>query len=285
MEEGKKQKNCFLIILLFCMCLVFYLGIKDGVYQFQKEYANRKTNMVNIYFQNQEKKFLHIYEIPIFMKSMNQKDTVSNKVQWHAVERKENYNNELQYYSKDNAVINSNNIVITSRKETKEGKEYTSGLVESKYSYKYGNFKFSIEIAEGKGLFPAIWLLPDNGYSLPEIDIFEMIGSDPYLFYGVIHFKESGVQKSDYFKHKVINKNQYSISLQWNKEKLAWYIDDEEIYTTAQGVPQEHMYVIINQAIGGNWAGVPDDKTIFPNQFRVFDMEIESESMKWRRGE
>lgn len=34
------------------------------------------------------------------------------------------------------------------------------------------------------------------------------------------------------------------------------------------------MYIIINQAVGGNWPGSPDDNTIFPNHFKILSTNI-----------
>jgi len=159
---------------------------------------------------------------------------------------------------------------------------YTSGLVESTRAYKYGHFEFAIKTSEGKGIFPAIWFLPNDGGELPEIDVFEMIGNKPYTFYGVIHFMKDDVQDSDYFSHKVEKKEQYRVSLEWNAHSLTWYIDGQEIYTTTQGVPQEYMYIIINQAIGGDWPGYPDEETVFPNQFIILSSNIASVFEKGR---
>lgn len=172
-------------------------------------------------------------------------------------------------------VFDGDTINITSRKESIYDKVYTSGMVESTNSYKYGFYEFVIEISEGKGLFPAIWLLPEAGDSLPELDIFEMVGNKPYRFYGVIHFEDNGMPDTSYFSHNVPIKYQYTVSLEWHANSLTWFIDNEEIFTTTQGVPQEFMYIIINQAVGGNWSGNPDDNTIFPSQFKIISSRVE----------
>jgi len=200
---------------------------------------------------------------------------------WITIERKDSYNNELQYYSRDNVYIDGDIIEIISKKESKEDKEYTSGLVESSCAYKYGYFEFTIQTSQGKGLFPAIWLLPEEDKGLPEIDIFEMIGSEPYVFYGVIHYEQDGAKLSDYFAHAVPVKDKYVIALEWKKDRLIWYIDGSKVYETESGVPQEYMYLIINQAVGGDWPGNPDDK-VFPCRFKILSMSIESMFMKGR---
>lgn len=194
---------------------------------------------------------------------------------WKPIERRDSYNNELQFYSKDNVVIKGDTVEIISSEEKKEGKMYTSGLVESTSAFKYGYFEFTIGISEGKGIFPAIWFMPVDGDSFPEIGLFEMIGSEPYTFYGVVHFKEDGVRDSDYFAYDVPVKDMYLVALKWTEESLTWYIDNTEVYSTTKGVPREYMYIIINQAIGGDWPGNPDGSTVFPNKFIIYSAHLE----------
>jgi len=196
-------------------------------------------------------------------------ESIENKL-WMAIERKENYNNELQYYGKENVTIKDNELIIISKKEEKENKSYTSGLIQSTYAYLYGDFEFEIKVSEGKGIFPAIWLMPADNSSLPEIDIFEMIGSDPQRFWGVLHYLDNNeIKKRSYFKKNVKKKDTYKVALSWSEKELAWYIDGELVHKTVEGVPDKYMYFIINQAIGGNWPGNPDEETKFPSSFIV----------------
>lgn len=252
-----------LVIFLIIIYLVFHIKFKTDKQCVKVKYMPKQVGKIDINTEEHKSKNLP-----------SQNEEESNKDDWKSIERQESYNNELQYYSKDNVVINGDIIEITSKKENKGSKMYTSGLVESTSAYKYGYFEFTIEVSKGKGIFPAIWLLPDDGNGLPEIDLFEMIGSEPNIFYGVIHFEEDGLQKRDYFAHKVPTKKEYSVSLEWKPQSLTWYIDNQEVYLTAKGVPQEYMYIIINQAIGGDWPGNPDDNTIFPNKFRILSTYI-----------
>ncbi len=245
------------ILFFISILLISYLELKNKIQEIKMEYTNRQ-----------------IIEMKTNVKEP-ENGLKNSSVYWKAIERKDSYNNELQFYSTDNVVIKEDTIEIISKRETRDNKMYTSGLVESTNAYKYGYFKFNIEISKGKGIFPAIWFLPNDGGGLPEIDLFEMIGSAPYTFYGVIHFQKDGIQDSDYYTYEVPIKEEYSVSLKWTAKSITWYIDGQEIYSTAQGVPQEYMYIIINQAIGGDWPGNPDNDTVFPNQFKIISKQIE----------
>lgn len=266
--------------------LVSFMELKNNIEKIRVEHLGN---------QKQETKFLHqnntnpddikkhiINKGELFSMKMHSEKAEKGNDHWRIIERKNSYNNELQFYSTNNVELKDERIVITSKKETKEDNEYTSGLVESTNAYKYGFFEFTIQVDEGKGLFPAIWLLPINDEPLPEVDIFEMIGSEPQIFYGVVHYKENGGQYADYFEYEVSKKQQYSVALKWTQENLLWIIDEQEVYATSKGVPNEYMFLIINQAIGGNWPGNPDESTIFPNKFKILSYKIEPIFMKGR---
>ncbi|HOV69501.1 MAG TPA: glycoside hydrolase family 16 protein, partial [Clostridia bacterium] len=198
---------------------------------------------------------------------------------WQPVEKERSNDKKLQYYCPENVTLTENGIIIVTKMETRKTKSYTSGMVTSKKAYLYGRFSFQIKVSEGRGIFPAIWLLPAEDKTFPEIDIFEMIGSYPQDFYGVIHYWESNSHKRKYFCKKVEKKEQYEVGLEWAPDKLSWYIDGELVFSTDKGVPNEPMYLIINQAVGGDWAGSPDINTVFPSVFEIVSYEIESETV------
>ena len=202
--------------------------------------------------------------------------------QWRVIERSESYGDQLQYYSPNNVNLDSRRVIITTNEELMGDKRYTSGMIESANAYLYGNFSFVINVSEGKGLFPAIWLLPAENKALPEIDIFEMIGSASDVFYGVVHYINGSVQTRDFFKTKVENKDTYLIELEWTKDRLRWFIDGECMLETSKFIPDEPMYLIVNQAVGGKWAGSPDETTVFPATFVIESWTIEPERSQKR---
>lgn len=260
-----KVKKLFMLAFLVVMSLIFITQLINNIAKIKHESENTRTEKV----KNEYK----------FASSWRSHQDI--REYWIPIDRKDSYNNELQYYCRDNVYFNGDVIEIISRKEAKEDKEYTSGIVESSCAYKYGYFEFTIQTAQGKGIFPAIWLLPEEDKGLPEIDIFEMVGSEPYIFYGVIHYEQDGAKMTDYFAHEVPAKENYVVALEWEEERLTWYIDSHKIYETKSGVPQEYMYIIINQAVGGDWPGKPDEK-VFPSRFKIQSMNIEPMFMKGR---
>lgn len=280
-------KKLFLLLFLISLFLLCFIELNYKIKNIKPQTSQIDSNDCYIdNVSNKESDYKNVTETSVQL--INKNDLLNNEDEeiminstWKSINRKDSYNNELQYYKKENVEIGENTIEILSKKESIDNKLYTSGLVESINAYKYGKFEFVISISEGKGLFPAIWLMNDSGLNLPEIDIFEMVGDKPDCFYGVIHYLEKGEKKHDFYKHKVEKKDTYKITLEWDSSTLTWFIDGIEVYKTSKGVPQEYMYIVINQAIGGNWPGNPDD-SIFPCEFKILSYDVSSVQMKER---
>ena len=51
---------------------------------------------------------------------------------------------------------------------------------------------------------------------------------------------------------------------------MRWFIDDQLIHTTTNGIPHTPHYLRLNTAVGGAWPGNPDASTSFP-QFHDID--------------
>lgn len=196
-----------------------------------------------------------------------------DKSKWNVLKRKDNYNNELQFYTEDNVIQENGVLNIIGKKQQKKVKEYTSGLIDTrnKFAFKYGRIDIRAKNPEGKGLFPAIWMMPDNSSKqYPEIDIMEMIGQEPFNIYGVVHYEEDGKYMRSFNNIKLEDYSGYHIySFEWNESNLKWYVDRNLFHSTNFGVSHEKMYIIINLAIGGNWPGDPNEKTIFPSDFII----------------
>ena len=106
-------------------------------------------------------------------------------------------NNELQFYTSNrlqNARVEKGKLIIEARKEDFSGAPYTSSrlLSKNKCDWKYGRLEIRAKIPSGKGMWPAIWMLPTNwDYGKwphsGEIDIMENVGYWPDSVFGSIH--------------------------------------------------------------------------------------------------
>ncbi|VFU16084.1 Glycosyl hydrolases family 16 (modular protein) [anaerobic digester metagenome] len=188
---------------------------------------------------------------------------------WTKVDRKDNYNNELQYYTPPNSYLQDGCLYLTAKNENKEGKPYTSAMVQTmnKLSFCYGKIEARIKLPVGKGLFPAFWLLSYTGES--EIDIMEMIGSEPDIIYGVNHYLSENKLTRTYSLIEIDSPEQFHVyTLEWEEHELRWYVDGTMFHQSYR-VPSEEMYIIFTLAVGGDWPGYPDHQTVFPCDFVV----------------
>jgi len=229
-----------------------------------------------------------------------------NPMLWeHEVNAQGGGNNELQYYTdrQENSHVSDGSLVITARRETYSGsegtREFTSARMRTKYrgDWQYGRFEVRGRMPVGQGLWPAIWLLPTDwvygGWPLSgEIDIMEMLGHEPNIVYGTIHFGNSWPENSRSGGSYTsllggFDTQFHTFAMEWDSTEFRWYVDDQHYltknswFTPAAEYPapfDQRFHLIFNVAIGGNWPGDPDDTTTFPqimeiDYVRVFKRE------------
>ncbi len=197
-------------------------------------------------------------------------------------------NNELEYYKSENTSIVLNDyLMIEAKQENQSGFNYTSSRLttQGKKSYKYGRVDIRAALPQGKGIWPALWMLGDNfatvGWpSCGEIDIMEMVGGNGNddTVHGTVHWDNAGSHASYGNSYSLAGANFaeefHVFSIVWDSEKIIWYVDDIQynvIDTTPAGLSefQESFFFIFNVAVGGNWPGSPDASTVFPQRMAV----------------
>ena len=170
---------------------------------------------------------------------------------WTEMDRLDNYNEELQYYSPANSFIEDGRLILEARLEDKDGKHYSSGMVQTmnKLDVLFGRIEARMSLPVGKGFFPAFWMLTeDDSY---EIDIQEMIGSEPTLVYGRNHYPKGKTLAKNWGMTTVDDPGAFHIyAVEWDKASIRWYVDDKIYFSTEIGVPDEKMYMILTLAVG-----------------------------------
>ncbi|HEY0059180.1 MAG TPA: family 16 glycosylhydrolase [Flavisolibacter sp.] len=200
-------------------------------------------------------------------------------------------NNELEYYTDrpDNLFFQDGNLVIEAKKENFSGKSYTSSkiLTAGKKSIKFGRIDIRAILPKGKGIWPALWLLPQNSVfggwpRSGEIDLMEMVGHEPNKVYGTLHYGPGpgSIQISRGYTlpgGATFNDEYHVFSLEWKEDQIKWFVDGNLFSTVhkndfgSNNYPfNEEFYLIFNLAVGGNWPGNPDATTVFP-QWMVVD--------------
>ncbi len=214
----------------------------------------------------------------------------------HEVNAQGGGNNELQYYTarQENSCIEDGALVIKAIKEVYTGPEgtrdYTSARIRTKNKgdWKYGRFEIKAKLPFGKGLWPALWMLPTDwvygGWAASgEIDIMELLGHEPNRVYGTLHYGgeyPNNVHTGTSFKLPSGNfsENFHLFTLEWDTTEFRWYVDGS-LYSTqnqwySSNAPSpapfdQKFHLLFNVAVGGNWPGNPDQTTTFPQMMYV----------------
>lgn len=188
---------------------------------------------------------------------------------------------------------------ITAKKESFQGKQFTSGRIRSLNQVEFDLSKDTLVEARikvpsgGLGIWPAFWMMPSPEVTWPlggEIDIMEFIGREPFYAQGYMHY---GVAFGDKFEKggpirlpEPLYEEFHVFSVVKTANRIAWLLDGHEYqsYTPDDIEPkyswpfEQNYYIILNVAAGGNWPGYPDESTVFPTTMevdyvRVYDLE------------
>jgi len=199
------------------------------------------------------------------------------------------YNEELEYYRRENAWIEDGNLVIEARSEAYEGRSYTSARLttQEKLDISYGYLEVRAALPVGKGTWSAIWLLPTDlrygGYlHSGEIDIAERVGYDAKRVHHSIHtYQNNAVSNNAITASSRLTKKDIAFhiyGLLWTEDSLRIYQDGTEAlnYRMAENATPETwpfdvpFHLILNLAVGGTWGGAKGvDDAVFPQQMRV----------------
>lgn len=204
-------------------------------------------------------------------------------------------NRELEWYLPHQATVSDGALHLTADRSSifaSDGMHYnfTSGMVTtgppaynepSKLSFTYGKVEVRFRLPDGRGIWPAIWMLPASEESEPEIDLLEVLGHDPGRLLMRLHTNETEIESigKDYALPKgySLANDWHTIALDWSPGKLVFFLDGREVWTVeSKNVPDEPMYLVMNLAVGGNYPGNPDQATEFPSVFSIDSVRIRS---------
>ncbi len=218
--------------------------------------------------------------------------SLPDSAKWTIVEDGSGFgNDEMETYTKrlSNLHQEQGNLVLTARKEFFTGpdgqaRSYTSGRIESRnhFSAKYGRIEARIRLPQGKGIWPAFWLLGNDvattGWpACGEIDIMENIGSEPSMVHGSLQGPGYSGAKPISSAYTLPNNARFSddfhiFAVEWVPQEIRFYVDDHlyatqtaaSLSTGKQWVFNHPFYIVLNVAVGGWWPRNPDTATPFP---------------------
>ncbi|MGQ0628007.1 MAG: family 16 glycosylhydrolase [Phycisphaerales bacterium] len=199
--------------------------------------------------------------------------TALDGAKWRAENAALVKNNEQQYYSPANVTVGAGQLTILAERRVQGGRPYTSGLIESRnrFSQAFGRFEVRARLPSTRGLWPAIWMLPQAGGWPPEIDIMELLGHQPNTVYMSHHWgpPTAVATQTDSFTGPNFAQDFHVFAAEWFPERIDYYVDGVLRARHTQSIPRDPMYLIINTAVGGNWPGFPDQTTILPQTMLV----------------
>ncbi|MDF3064443.1 MAG: hypothetical protein K0R38_44 [Polyangiaceae bacterium] len=210
-------------------------------------------------------------------------------------------NDENQRYAdNDNHKVAGGVLYLTAKRNKlsrPSGVNYESGMIRSDFTLRYGFLEARVKMPGGLGVWPAFWLNSDVSESgklshPPEIDIFEFVNNgkddriheihsaatkDPQnetrFFYEHPKFKRS-IQ--NYRAPFNFNEGFHTIGAEWTPSELSVFVDGLKIYTRSfrwvykDGDVAGPAHVLLNLAIGGQWAGrYGIDDSAFPQSLAV----------------
>jgi len=210
------------------------------------------------------------------------------------------WNGEIQSYTENNAFIEDGKLILEARKEDitePDGEVYNYSsaklITKDKQTWTYGKVEVRAKMPGGQGIWPAIWMMPNDEpfYGTwpvsGEIDIMELLGHNPDTVHGTVHFGEPHQELQGTYKlkdGKTFTDDFYTYTIEWEPGEIRWYIDGE-LYHTANdwftkdpGNADDYTYpapfdqpffLIMNISVGGGWPGNPDETTVFPQQMAV----------------
>ena len=204
-------------------------------------------------------------------------------------------NQELEYYSKDAISVKDGFLNIHMKKDKKtfyaksdtahtNGRtaEYQSGKIttQNNFSVKYGRVDVRAKFPSGNGIWPAVWMLPnDNLYGAwaysGEIDIAEGRGRVPNKVFGAMHYGGAwpdNLNTSDLLditangKKKTDTTDWHVYSVVWENDNIKVYCDGLAFFKCTKDqwksnsdmgnsyAPfDQRFYAIINLACGGTF--------------------------------
>ncbi len=196
-------------------------------------------------------------------------------------------NNELQFYRQENTQVKNGYLVITAKKESFQGSNYTSSrlITSGLKSFKYGRVDIRAALPKGQGIWPAFWMLGQNIQTTPwpacgEIDIMEMVGGQgrEKTVFGTAHWDNNGTyasfSASKSLASGILADEFHVYSIAWTSSSIIWYLDNVQYHSiditpAALSEFQKDFFFIFNIAVGGNLPGSPDATTIFPQNLIV----------------
>lgn len=192
---------------------------------------------------------------------------------------------QLQAFAPDSVSVGGGQLHLVAQRTTEakpvrydgEGRGYVSGIVTTfgTFAQTYGRFEIRCRVPAGHGLRAGFSLFPVPLGPLPEIEILNVSGNTPATISLGNHWGTEQTHRSfgDSFPGPDLSKAFHTVAIEWDADKIAWFIDGKETFRSVDGIPRQPMFLMLDLAVGGGTGNIatrfPDESTGFPASFDV----------------
>ena len=180
-------------------------------------------------------------------------------------------NGEEQTYTNrtQNLQLENGFLKITARKESLQGKSYTSARIntQDKFSFQYGRIVVRAKLPKIAGTWPAVWMLGDNYSNVGwprcgEIDFIEQNGQEKDKIIGTSHWFDEGSSNNAKYSTTLdfpnLTESFQKYTLVWNEAYIRMFVGSAKYYEIANNdtLPfDQPFFLLINLAMGGTLGG------------------------------
>lgn len=198
----------------------------------------------------------------------------------------------------ENVRLVDGKLVMHSERDSGDSTRFYTGAVTTKgkrgWRHNTSDYRVCVRAklpSGGKGVWPAHWMLPDNGISDQcldegEVDIMEMINSDGNV-YNTYHWMSSypKLHCAAFDKYHKSEAHQAIMPRDWDSafheyaverrgDGMSYAIDGRKVFDVEAAkdhftLTQSPFFLILNTAIGGGWPGEPTHETKMPTDHSI----------------
>ena len=206
-------------------------------------------------------------------------------------------NDEKQIYTSDSKnaeIVTYDGQSVLAITAIKENGGYTSARLSSrdKVTVRFGRLEVRAKMPQGKGLWPAIWMLGGNIDQIDwpgcgEVDIIEVLGDQTSVGYSTLHYtngeqKKGEAQQTHQLASGSFHDSFHTFILEWTPESVTFGLDGKMLdpIPIASDMKEflREFYLLMNVAVGGYWPGDPDGSTQFPQTMYVDYLRVFSKN-------
>ena len=175
-------------------------------------------------------------------------------------------NKEAQCYEDRAVTLGADGLLLTATRDSNNhfNMPWTSGAIvqHRDYARQYGRFEMVAKLPDGRGFWPAFWLLSTDLVWPPEIDVMEKVGLDFDNNRTDTVFRSGVVGGPGVWPvSKTPLTDWHTYACEWDAQEVRFYFDGAQMGAQPT-LDNTHkpMYMLANLAVGGpgSWPGEPD---------------------------